>query len=296
MPDRVRAASEPELELDDPELVPGTGPRERALSLSPRGNESEDEDADQDEESEDEEQPAEAEERSEDEEADEGQDEQDEADDDNDEEQAMAGETSLAPEQPQPQRKPQPARKRAATAPPVATAKAAASPANTWTLEDLAAAVSRTEVAAGRSAITSEEFISWSEAHFSELLLEQRPKLPLRVRVRLCKAHRDLAVVGVPKKAPAPGYANLTEDAVAAIEKEFQRIAGSERTLDEGKIITLFENLGIVDSSEIDAAREEQQGLNTSSPGSATRRASAREHLTWFFRDIDVSRSRRVDW
>ena len=64
MPDRVRAAWEPELELDDPELVPGTGPRERALSLSPRGNESEDEDADQDEESEDEEQPAEAPEES----------------------------------------------------------------------------------------------------------------------------------------------------------------------------------------------------------------------------------------
>ena len=47
------------------------------------------------------------------------------------------------------------------------------------------------------------------------------------------------------KKPPAPGYANLSREAVNAIKRKFDVVAGEKGQLDEEKIIKLFDELGL---------------------------------------------------
>eukprot|EP01043_Picozoa_sp_COSAG02_P038998 COSAG02_NODE_3047_length_7477_cov_15.840201_9_plen_260_part_00 len=178
------------------------------------------------------------------------------------------------------------------------------STASPSTLRELAEALSRVEKQAGRPAITTEALSLWSEANFDELLKAQDPPLPLTVRVSLAQEQRTLATVGPMKPLPAPGFANLTEDAVAAIEYEFkkcQQKAGDKKYLNEVEIVEFFESLGIAEKQHIDAVREEHRSNSSSSNAStfytmSGHRPTASEHLTWLFRDIDAKRNYRVDW
>lgn len=170
------------------------------------------------------------------------------------------------------------------------------------TLAQLAETLSSAELKAGRPAISADTLVSWSEVNFDELLREQNPPLPLTVRVSLAKEHRLLKTIGVSKPVPAPGFANLTEAAVAAIEHEFKKIcqrkADHRSYLDANEVMEFFENLGIAEKDQIDAVREEQRTISATSAAGlkSTPAATAHDHLVWFFRDIDAKRDHRVDW
>ena len=94
------------------------------------------------------------------------------------------------------------------------------------------------------------------------------------------------------KPTPAPGYANLTEDAVEALRDQFKKKvheAGNE-SLSEKQVMEFFEEVGIADEKLTHAAALEI----ATTPKTPT--ASARDHLTWFFQDIDVKRDGKIDW